>query len=94
MPASLTITGIGRNGNRLYLRFSDNTEIEGTRRELRSQVRDVMDDECVLSLLKALAIARGLRVAADADTADDFDAMVGQTLTFNRRAAQNVLRIQ
>lgn len=90
---AVTISGIGRSHNKLYIRFSDNTEIEGTRRELRDMVRDVLDDAAMDSILKTIAVARGLRLAANADSADDFDAMVGQTLSFNRRAPQNLLRI-
>jgi len=93
VPTSIQVTGIGRNGNQLYIRFSDNTETEGTRRELRRQVAHVLDDVTVVEVLKAVAIARGLRVAADADNADDFDAMIGQTFSFNRRATTNVMRV-
>ncbi len=44
-------------------------------------------------LLKAVAIARGLRASADSDDADDLDALIGKTFIFNQRAATNICRM-
>lgn len=95
MPASITITGIGRseNGRSIYVRFSDGDEIEGTRRELRQASQQVLSDDAVLPLLKMLAIASGLRASQDGDAADDLDALAGKTFTFNRKAQTNIVRV-
>ncbi len=93
MPAQLTISDIQRRGNRLYVRFSDGSEIEGTRRELRQHCQSILDDTQAAELLKAVAIARGLRASADSDDADDLDALIGKTFIFNQRAATNICRM-
>lgn len=93
MPSSVKINDIGRSGNRLYIRFEDGEEIEGTRRELRQHVRDLLSDDDAKRILKLIAIARGLRASADGDDADDLDVLIGKTLTFNRNAPLNILRI-
>lgn len=89
----ITVTSVGRSGRKMYLRFSDNTEIEGTRRELRQHCETILNDLTINETLKAIAIARGLRLTADGDDADDLDELVGKTLTFNRKATANILRI-
>ena len=98
MPASVSITGIGRrtkpDGEQvIYVRFSDGEEIEGTRRELRQHVRQVITDAAAIDLLKAIAISRGLRLDATSDSADDLDPLIGKTLTFTKNAAANIVRI-
>jgi hypothetical protein len=77
----------------MYLRFSDNTEIEGTRRELRQHCETILNDAAMNETLKAIAISRGLRLTADGDDADDLDDLIGKTFTFNRKAPQNLLRM-
>ncbi len=93
MPASVTVSDIQRRGNRLYIRFSDGSEIEGTRRELREHCRRILDDTDLTEIVKSVVIARGLRASADSEDADDLDALIGKTVTFNPRAATNICRI-
>jgi hypothetical protein len=93
MPAQLTISDIQRRGNRLYVRFTDGSEVEGTRRELREHCRSILEDSASLELLKAIAISKGLRASADADDADDLDSLIGKTFFFNPRAATNICRV-
>lgn len=93
MPATVTVSDIQRRGNRLYVRFIDGTEIEGTRRELREHCRKIIDDSELTELLRAIAIAKGLRITADADNADDLDTLIGKQFVFNQRAANNICRM-
>lgn len=93
MASTITVTNVVRKNNRLYIQFSDGDEREGTRKQMREWLQQYISDDESVNILKAIAIARGLRIAADADTADDLDLLIGKTLTFNRGAAQNIVRI-
>lgn len=95
MPASVKITSIGRkpDSKTLYVRFDDGDEIEGTRRELRQASRQILDDAAIVPLLKAIAIAIGLRASNDGDDVDDLDSVVGKTITFNRKSVNNIVRV-
>jgi hypothetical protein len=94
MPASIRVTNVVRRAKGIYVQFDDNEELEfANRREAREFVREILNDTESKRILKALAVARALRVGADADSADDFDALIGKTLTINRNAPQNIVRI-
>jgi len=64
-----------------------------SRRQAREYLQSLLDDNAVKDLLRAIVIARGLRLTQDGDSADDLDALDGKTITFNLRAAQNIVRI-
>jgi hypothetical protein len=93
MPAQIQVTDILRRGNRLHVRFDGVDDVEGTRRDLREYCRSILNDDAAKEVLKAIAIARGLRLTADSDDADDLDLLIGKTLTFNHRAPLNLCRI-
>lgn len=94
MARSIVVTGVQRSAKGIYVRFDDGEELEFTNRaDMREYVRDVINDVSVARLLKAIAVARAVRVGADSDTADDLDTLVNKTITFNRNAANNILRI-
>jgi hypothetical protein len=65
----------------------------GSRREAREHLQSLLDDDAVKDLLRAIVIARGLRLSADRDSSDDLDSLVGKTITINLRAPQNIVRI-
>lgn len=94
MAVSVSVTGVVRKHGRIYVRFDDGEEYEfQSRAEARDHCRSVMNDVAAKVLLKAMLIARGLRITADADALDDLDLIVGRTATFNRIAVNNVVRI-
>ena len=94
MPASITVERVEREGRKIHVYFSDGTAHEfSSRRQAREAVDSALRDERAIDLLKLIAVARGLRVTQDADDADDLDLLAGRTLTFNRNAITNLLRI-
>jgi hypothetical protein len=95
MPASISIERIAREGRKLHVYFSDSTSLEfQNRREARQAVASALDDAQAVHLLKMIAVARALRASRTDDDADDFDALVGKTLSINLAAPQNVVRVQ
>ena len=94
MPASITVERVEREGRKIHVYFSDGTSHEfASRRLAREAVDAALRDERAVDLLKMIAVSRGLRVTQDADDADDLDLLTGRTLSFNRNAVQNILRI-
>ena len=72
--------------------LTESLEFE-TRRQARESLQSLLDDNAVKDLLRAIVIARGLRATQDGDSADDLDGLENKTITFNLRAAQNIVRI-
>lgn len=97
MP-SLVIKAVKRAGAGfdLFVTHPDGLEESHSfesRRDARQQMRYMLDNEAVRRILVAAAICNGLRATADTDTADDLDALIGKTITFNPRASRNLLTI-
>jgi len=99
MPMSLTVKSIRRTpSGGLDVSLEDSRGLTESlefpsRRQARESLQTFLDDDAAKDLLRAIVIARGLRLTQDGDSADDLDTLVGKTITINLRAAQNIVRI-
>lgn len=92
MAVSLTCTNIVRRNGVIYVRFSDNTELEfDSVAAIRSYVRSHRDVEQIKDMvLRPILLAKMLEAAADGSNAA---AIEGKTITLDLSLPTNLMRL-